>query len=161
MAIYEFNLITLILLRLGMLPMVVKLDNATFRNTGSEDHVEQENKKRQVMSEICQNFFESMAKEIPSEHIPHCLLCYLQSNLEVKVKEATEGSLRITVQCYTLEILERLWEDYTSGHLNAVAEECLLTDDIKRRFDVVSVKLKTIIFEEDYLACKSSLISRE
>ena len=76
---------------------------------------------------------------------------------QLKVKGAVEGSLRITVECPTLEILEGLWEDYCSGHLNAVAEEYLLTDDIKRRFHVESVKLKTRILEEDYLVCKHFL----
>ena len=64
------------------------------------------------------------------------------------------------MECSTLEILERLWEDYCCGHLNAVAEERLLTDDIKKRFDVESVKLETTILEKDYLACKLFLMEK-
>ena len=44
--------------------------------------------------------------------------------------------------------------------LNAVAEERLLTDDIKKRFDVESVKLETTILEKDYLACKLFLMDK-
>ena len=144
-----------------MLPIVININGATFRNTQSENPMQQEERIRQIMSEMCKHFLENMANDIPSQDIPHYLQRYLQSRLELEVKAATEGSLRITVECRTLEILERLWEDYSSGHLNAVAENYLLTDDIKRRYNVLSVNLKTTILEEDYLACKSSLIARE
>ena len=58
-----------------------------------------------------------------------------------------------------LEGLERLWEDYRSGRLNAIAEKYLVTDEIKRRFHVESINLATTIQEEDYLACKEFLLS--
>ena len=64
------------------------------------------------------------------------------------------------MECRTFEILEGLCEDYCSGHLNAVAEERLLTDDIKKRFDVESVKLETAILDNDYLACKLFLMNK-
>ena len=133
------------------------MDDITFKNTQSNGPEKQEEEMRQVMSAMSQNFFETLAKDIPVQHIPHCLQGYLQSQLDVRVKDADEGSLRVTVECRTLAILERLWHDYCSGHLNSVAEQCLLTDDIKREFHVESVKLKTTILEEDYLACKLSL----
>ena len=62
--------------------------------------------------------------------------------------------------CHNLVMLERLWHDFCSGHLNAVAGNCLLTDDIKRRFHVESVNLQTTILEEDYLACKKFLLNK-
>lgn len=72
----------------------------------------------------------------------------------------SEDSLRIAVKCLTVESLEHLWQDYHSGHLNRVAEELLVTDDIKKRYDVESIKLKTSISEADYLACKEYLSNR-
>lgn len=66
----------------------------------------------------------------------------------------------IAVTCNNLEGLERLWEDYRSGHLNAIAEEYLVTDDIKERFHVESVNLVATIQEEDYVACKEFLSSK-
>ena len=110
-----------------------------------------------LMKEMAMQFFDKMAAGIPNEDKPKCLYYYLEGVRQVKVKQAIEGSLRISVECPTLKILEQLWEDYCSGHLNAVAEECLLTEDIKRRFHVESVSLKTRILEEDYLACKEFL----
>ncbi len=72
-------------------------------------------------------------------------------------REGSENSLRITVECQNLESLERLWEDYHSGRLNAIAGKLLMTDDIKRRFCVKSVNLTTTLLEKDYLACKEFL----
>ena len=72
----------------------------------------------------------------------------------------SDDSLRIEVKCLTLESLERLWQDYRSGQLNHMAENLLVTEDIKRKFNVESIKLKTTISEEDYLACKEYLSNR-
>ncbi|KAL9976645.1 hypothetical protein ACROYT_G013967 [Oculina patagonica] len=142
----------------GTVPMEIKINTVTFQMMKSRDPMQQEEAKRIIMSEMAKCFLETTAAQIPSDNIPLCLHYYLKGVLDLIVREAREGSLRIIVECSTLDILERLWKDYTSGHLNAVAEECLLTDDIKRRFDVESVKLKTIILEEDYLACKLFLM---
>ena len=73
--------------------------------------------------------------------------------------EESDNSLRVAVECENPENLEQLWRDYRSGYLNVVAEKCLLTDDIKRRFYLTSVKLKTTILKEDYLACKDFLLN--
>jgi len=69
-------------------------------------------------------------------------------------------SLRIEVKCLTLESLERLWQDYRSGQLNRMAEKFLVTDEIKRKFNLESITLKTTISEDDYLACKENLSKR-
>ena len=120
--------------------------------------MQQEEAKRLIMKEMTKCFLETHADEVPVENFSLCLDYYLKGALDLIVREAIEGSLLITVECRTLEILEGLWEDYCSGHLNAVAEERLLTDDIKKRFDVESVKLETTISKEDYLACKMFLM---
>ena len=59
-------------------------------------------------------FFDTMAAGIPNEEKPKCLYYYLEGVRHLKVKQAFEGSLRITVECPTLEILDELWEDYSS-----------------------------------------------
>ena len=71
-----------------------------------------------------------------------------------------DSRMRIAVECSSVEILERLWNDYCSGYLNVVAEKCLVTDDIKERFQVERVNLQTTILEEDYLACKEFLLAK-
>ena len=130
--------------------MLIELESATYKEDQDVD-------LKGLMKEMANQFFETMADDIPTKSIPFGLRCYLEGALRLKVTKAVEGSLRITVECSTLEILEGLWEDYCSGHLNAVAEENLLTDDIKRRLHVKSIALKTIVLEEDYLVCKQFL----
>ena len=112
-----------------------------------------------MMSEMARNFLDTRAAGIPPDDLPKCLYYYLVGVLDLKVKQAEVGSLRVTVECKTLEILESLWKDYCSGNLNAEAEARLLTDDIKNRFHVVSVKLQTTILKEDCVACKLFLTS--
>jgi len=122
--------------------------------------LQQEEARQVVMKEMTKCFIETHADHVPSANYSLCLHHYLNGVLDVIVRGAIEGSLLITVECSTLDILESLWEDYYSGHLNAVAEERLLTDDIKRRFEVESVKLETTILEKDYLACKLFLLEK-
>jgi len=142
----------------GTVPIVIKIDSVTFQKARSRDPVQQEEAKRFIMREMTKCFLETHASQVPADNYPLCLDYYLKGVLDLIVKDAIEGSLLITVECRTLEILERLWEDYCSGNLNAEAEERLLTDDIKRRFNVESIKLETTILEEDYLACKLFLM---
>ena len=141
----------------GTVPIVIKLNSVTFQKAKSKDPAQQEEAKRLIMCEMTKCFLERHAAQIPSENYSQCLDYYLKGVLDLIIREAGEGSLRIIVECRTLEILERLWEDYSTGHLNAVAEECLLRDDIKKKYDVESIKLETTILREDYLACKLTL----
>ena len=64
------------------------------------------------------------------------------------------GSLLITVKCDSLQILERLWEDYSSGHLGEVVQRCFVTKEILKKLSLVELKLETTISEEEYKACK-------
>ena len=64
------------------------------------------------------------------------------------------GSLIITVQCDSLEILEILWEDYSSGHLGEVVQRCFVTEEILTELSLAELKLQTTISEEEYIACK-------
>ena len=82
---------------------------------------------------------------------------YLVGHLRLVDVSIDKGSIRITAKCRTLEILEGLWDDYCSGHLNEVAEECLITEKVKDELDMETITLTTTILEEDYLACKLSL----
>ena len=90
------------------------------------------------------------------------LLCeYFGNQLEVGISSYGPGSLFIIVTCSSLEILERLWEDYRSGHLNEVAEEILITKQVLEKLSLREVKLKTIIKEEDYKKCKESFVGTD
>ena len=67
------------------------------------------------------------------------------------------GSLLITVKCDSLQILERLWEDYSSGHLGEVVQRSLVTEEILTKLSLTELKLETTISEEEYKACKMFL----
>ncbi|KAL9973774.1 hypothetical protein ACROYT_G020274 [Oculina patagonica] len=83
---------------------------------------------------------------------------YLVGYLNLVNVGIVRSSLKITVKCLTSEILEEFWEDYCSGHLNAVAEEFLITERVKEELDMETITLTTTILYEDYLACKLSLM---
>ena len=77
-------------------------------------------------------------------------LQYLGYKLNAFVRRLDVGSLSITVECSSLQILEGLWEDYRSGHLNAIAQEILVTADVLEKLGLDDVRLKTYISEEEY-----------
>ena len=83
---------------------------------------------------------------------------YITESRNLLVKGFRKGCLEVLLQCLTLESLESLWYDYCSGHLNEVAEECLVTGEIKNKLNLETVKLKTIITEENYLICKEAFM---
>ena len=74
--------------------------------------------------------------------------------MKVIITGVDEGSLLITVKCDSLEILERLWEDYSSGHLGEVVQRCFVTEEILAELSLAELKLQTTISEEEYVACK-------
>jgi len=88
------------------------------------------------------------------------LLEYLRTKLGVNVQDSRLGSLIVTVSCTSLEVLERLWDDYCNGHLNEVVQETLVTEELLKKLCLSEVKLKTVISEEAYKAYKELLTHR-
>ena len=80
-------------------------------------------------------------------------MAYMEK-MKVIITGVDEGSLLITVKCDSLEILERLWEDYSSGHLGEVVQRCFVTEEILAELSLAELKLQTTISEEEYVACK-------
>ena len=60
------------------------------------------------------------------------------------------GSWHIAVECSSLQILEGLWEDYRSGHLNSVAQVMLITPQVLQKLGLTELELKTHISEDQY-----------
>ena len=85
---------------------------------------------------------------------------YLRVKLGVDMVDNRLGSLIITVSCSSLQVLEGLWKDYQSGHLNKVVQETLVTADVLKKLCLSEVKLKTTISVEEYNACKELLTER-
>ena len=117
-------------------------------------HPEQENGSLHLVSEMLSEEKTSLRSFM---ELPHYLRHVTVTQDSEPTKER-DNSVRFSVECRDLESLECLWSDYQSGRLNLLAEKCLLTDDIKKRFHVESVTLETSILEEDYLACKEHLL---
>ena len=85
---------------------------------------------------------------------------YLQDDLNLDIQDEWIGSLVITVSCSSLQVLERLWDDYCSGHLAEVVQETLVTREVLNELSLSEVKLKTIISAEEYSVCKDFFMSR-
>ena len=79
---------------------------------------------------------------------------YLREVRELLILDTKSGSLIITVECGSLEILDGLWEDYCTGYLNEMAQRFLVTEDILKELGLIEVKLTTTILEEEYKACR-------
>ena len=61
------------------------------------------------------------------------------------------------MRCRSLEILEDLWRNYTSGALNEAAQKYLVTDEVLKKYNLKELKLSTSISEEEYKRCKALL----
>ena len=105
---------------------------------------------QEVMCAVALAVFETID---PSnrEQLNH-VLQYLTEFRKLLIVEASPGSLTITGRCSSLQILDELWEDYCSGHLNKMAQKFLVTDEILKKFGLKEAKLTTTILEEDYRA---------
>ena len=144
-----------LLLFSGTLPIKINCATATFRNPQMQMS-QQEESCDQVMNEVAVEFLAN--NNISTPKGLDAYINYLAGAQRVYSKFFETGSLIIIVQCCTLEALEHLWNDYCSGHLNEVAEKCLVTDQTKNKLAIEAITLHTTILEDDYLACKQSLI---
>ncbi len=79
---------------------------------------------------------------------------YLEKKKKVLIVDARLGSLMITVESTSLEILEDLWKDYCTGYLNEMAQKFLVTEDVLTELGLTKVTLTTTILEEEYRNCR-------
>ena len=84
-------------------------------------------------------------------------VAYMEKVRKVIVVDVKTGSLIFTLECGSLEILDDLWEEYNTGHLNEVAQLYLVTNDILEEFDLSSFKLESFIKYKEYRACRQRL----
>ena len=78
---------------------------------------------------------------------------YLERVRKVLIVDNQSGSLIITVECRSHEVLDGLWDDYCAGYLNEMAQKFLVTDEVLGELGLTEVKLTTTIPEEDYRTC--------
>ena len=85
----------------------------------------------------------------------------MQEMHKVIVVDVKTGSLIITVRCTSLLILDELWKDYYTGHLQEVAQRYLVTEDILNELGLDSVQLTLTISEEEYKAYRKNFLKNE
>ena len=83
---------------------------------------------------------------------------YLEKVRKTLIVDTQLGSLVITVECNSLEILDELWYDYCNGFLNKMVQKFLVDDEVLKELGITEVKLTTTILEEDYRACREYLL---
>ena len=86
------------------------------------------------------------------------LIEHLKKVYELTLVSVSEGSLKIVLHCPTLKSLEHLWSDYLCGYLDEVAASYLVTDEMRRKLNLETVRLKAIIENENYLMCRKTLM---
>ncbi|KAL9959087.1 hypothetical protein ACROYT_G036170 [Oculina patagonica] len=114
---------------------------------------------QEVLNFIAHKYFQGVDTSKPEEL--NGFLRYLREVRNVLVLDAKQGSLIITLECSSLEILDKLWKDYCLGHLDEMAEKFLVTEEVRSKFRLTTVKLTTTIQVEEYTACRQYLIQSE
>ena len=132
--------------------------SATSRSSGKQDPQEQSEIVNKYMAQKIGEVIIKRKFDLSSFEGLEDFYVYLHGRLSLRNIRFQKSSIKITVKCRTLEILERLWDDYCSGRLNAEAEKCLITENVKEELGMETIKLATTILKEDYLACKLSLM---
>ena len=83
---------------------------------------------------------------------------YLENVKKALIVDIQPGSLIITVNCRSLQILKDLWDDYCSGRVNEMAQKFLVTEELLDELNLKEAKLTTTIPEEEYRACRETLL---
>ena len=110
---------------------------------------------QQIMNLVASKYLNNRNLSTPEDR--RGFIRYLKEVREVLVLDCQSGSLIITVECVSLKILEDLWQDYCTGNLGRVVQECLVTEDILKELGLSEIKLITIIDEKDYKDCQKYL----
>ena len=105
-----------------------------------------------VMNFIARKYFQTVNTTKPEEL--NGFLQYLTNVRKVLVLDPQQGSLILTALCSSLKILDTLWYDYCTGHLNDMAQKYLLTEHVLKEFDLTELKLTTTIQGEEYIAAR-------
>lgn len=134
----------------------MEINVASVTSRTQQNHSKKQEEFSQMMREIATEYM--INNDISTQEGLVAFNSHLTGALSLHIKQIKSSSLILVVQCRTFGNLERLWTDYCSGHLNEVAEQCLVTERIKRKFGIESLTLKTTIVEEDYWACRRSFI---
>ena len=107
---------------------------------------------QEVMNSIAHKCFRVVDPSNPEEL--NGFVRFLSDVRKVLILDAQSGSLIVTVLCSSLKVLDALWYDYCTGHLNDMAQKYLVTKDVLKEFDLTELKLTTTIQGEEYIAAR-------
>ena len=107
---------------------------------------------QEVMNSIAHKYFRVVDPSNPEEL--NGFVRFLSDVRKVLVLDAESGSLIVTVLCSSLKVLDALWYDYCTGHLNDMAQKYLVTKDVLKEFDLTELKLTTTIQGEECIAAR-------
>ena len=110
---------------------------------------------QQILNLIASKYLNNLDPSTPEEL--NGFIRYMKEARGVVLVDSKLGSLIITVECGSLKILDELWQDYCTGNLGRVVQECLVTEDIRKELGLSEVKLITTIDEKDYKDCQKYL----
>ena len=110
---------------------------------------------QQILSLIASKYLSNVNPSTPEDF--NGFIEYMEKVRKVIIFDCSQGSLIITVECSSLEILEELWQDYSTGNLGRVVQQYLVTEDLLKELGLNEVKLSTTIDEKDYRDCQKCL----
>ena len=110
---------------------------------------------QQILNSIASKYLNILNPSTPEDL--NGFIQYMKEVRKVVLVDSKPGSLIITVECGSLKILEELWQDYCTGNLGRVVQECLATEDILKEHGLSEIKLITTIDEKDYKDCQKYL----
>ena len=110
-----------------------------------------------VLNSIAKKYLEEINPSTPEEF--NEFIQYMKEVRKVIIVNVRSGSLILILECSSLQILDELWEDYSTGHLCEMAQKYLVTEEILKEFGLDEVKLTITIKEEEYRACRELLSS--
>ena len=110
---------------------------------------------QEVLDLIALKYLKKVNPSTPEEF--NGFVQYIEKARKALILDVTSGSLIVMVECSSLEILEGLWEDYSTGYLSEMAQKFLATDEILKAFGLAEVELTTTIKEEEYRTCHKLL----
>lgn len=87
---------------------------------------------------------------------------YLENQIgaksELDVQDLSDKEIVINADCPTLAILDKLWDEYKSDHLNKMAEHYFITEELLKKFRLRSINLTTHIDVAKYDECRQKFL---
>ena len=112
---------------------------------------------QEILNVIADKYLNILDPSTPEEF--NGFINYMEKVRKVVAVDARTGSVIITAECSSLEILDELWKAHCTGTLNKMAQS-LVTEDVLKTIGLTEVKLITTIVEEEYEACREVFLKQ-